>query len=71
MLISPDTGAVHVAAAMGTPVVAAYEADTFEHCSVQWKPWKVRHKCLVKGDPSDTIEAILDSVKVLMKRSST
>ena len=71
VLISPDTGAVHVAAAMGTPVVAAYEADTFEHCSVQWKPWKVRHKCLVKGDPSDTIEAILDSVKVLMKRSST
>lgn len=66
-LVAPDTGAVHVAAAMDTPVVVAYEQNTYEHCSVQWAPWMVPHRSLVKRDPDSTIEAILAEVKGILR----
>lgn len=65
MLVSPDTGAVHVAAALNTPVVVAYESDTFEHCSAQWRPWKVSHRAVVKGHPEATVQRILQAVTEL------
>lgn len=46
VVISRDTGALHVGAAMGRPVVAIYEARTFRHCSQQWAPWMVPHRSL-------------------------
>lgn len=64
-LISPDTGAVHVAAALQTPVVVAYEESTYDHCSVQWKPWMVEHRSLVKRAPDSTINDILEAVSGL------
>ena len=66
LLVSPDTGAVHVAAALDTPVVVAYEESSFAHCSVQWKPWMVEHRQVVKRDPEATIEAILSQVRELL-----
>lgn len=61
LLVSPDTGAVHVAAALKTPVVVAYEQDTFDHCSVQWSPWMVEHRALVKGEPEATLQLLLEA----------
>ena len=66
VLVSPDTGAVHVAAALGTPVVVAYEEPTFAHCSVQWKPWKVEHRSLIKRDPDSTLKSIFEAVRELL-----
>jgi ADP-heptose:LPS heptosyltransferase len=69
VLVSPDTGAVHVAAAMGTPVLVAYEAATFEHCSRQWAPWKVPYRAVLKAGPKETTAAILAALEELISNS--
>ncbi len=65
-VVSPDTGAVHLAAAMGTPVVVAYEAATYEHCSRQWAPWMVESRSVVKGSPSRTLSELLIALEELV-----
>lgn len=65
-VVSPDTGAVHVAAAMGRPVVAVYEAATQRLCSQQWAPWQVPHRSITKGNPVQTMSAILQGVEELL-----
>lgn len=67
VLVSPDTGAVHVAAAMQTPVVVAYEESTFDHCSHQWSPWRVPYRAVVKGHPGGTITAVKEAVAELVR----
>jgi len=41
VVVTRDTGSLHLAAALGRPVVAVYEGPTFSHCSQQWAPWRV------------------------------
>ncbi|NDD30429.1 MAG: lipopolysaccharide heptosyltransferase family protein [Proteobacteria bacterium] len=66
--LSGDTGAVHVAAAMRTPVVAVYEDATYDLCSQQWSPWMVAHRKVRKGAPrNDTIPRIVDACADLWK----
>jgi ADP-heptose:LPS heptosyltransferase len=65
-VVSPDTGAVHVAAAMGRPVVAVYAACTRRLCSQQWAPWQVPHRLVTKGHPVQTMSAILQGVEELL-----
>lgn len=66
--LSPDTGAVHVAAAMRTPVVAAFEAASYPLCSQQWAPWMVAHRKVAKAFPrNDTIPRIVDACADLWK----
>lgn len=68
--VSTDTGALHVAAAMGVPLVAVYEGATFNHCSQQWAPWMVRHEVVRKSGPAATHEAIgLGLARLLSIRS--
>jgi len=45
LLISNDSGPVHVAAAVGTPVVGIYTARDFPEC---WYPWGKQHIILRK-----------------------
>lgn len=66
-LVSPDTGAVHVAAATATPVVVAYENANFELCSNQWAPWNVPSRSVRKDTPETTISAIEESVRGLLE----
>lgn len=65
-VISPDTGSLHLAAAAGKPVVALYSARTFDHCSVQWAPWKVPNRVHALGSAEATTPAIVDSVRNLL-----
>lgn len=65
-VVSTDTGAVHVGAAMGRPVVALYEAATSRLCCQQWSPWQVPHRCVVKGHPVQTMTALLQGVEELL-----
>lgn len=46
-LVSTDTGAVHVAAARGVPVVVAHLARHYKACSKQWYPWGVRAEAVI------------------------
>ena len=68
-LVTPDTGAVHLAAAVGTPVVVAYEEKSFAHCSRQWSPWKIPSRSLVKESPSVTVPKLLSAVEDLLSDS--
>lgn len=66
--MSTDTGAVHVAAAMRTPVVAAYEESTYALCSQQWAPWMVAHRKVLKGWPrNETIPRLVEAAVDLWK----
>jgi heptosyltransferase-3 len=58
VVVSPDTGAVHVAAALRRPVVVCYQPEHFTLCSQQWHPWHVPQWNLRKGTPADTIAAV-------------
>ncbi len=51
LLISVDTGAVHVAAAVGTPVIDVFGAGAED--IRRWRPWKVPCRCL-KVECNDT-----------------
>lgn len=46
-LITVDTGAAHVAAAVGTPVLDVFPSENSEHCLRRWRPWQVRHQVLL------------------------
>ena len=65
-VVSPDTGAVHIAASQGRPVVVAYQSEHFELCSQQWYPWNTPHRNLSKGPPQPTVAAIAKAVSELL-----
>lgn len=47
VLVTPDTALVHVAAAMGAPVVGLYTAA--HENMIRWKPYNVAHRVVVSG----------------------
>ncbi|MCB9216418.1 MAG: glycosyltransferase family 9 protein [Candidatus Kapaibacterium sp.] len=68
LLISPDTGSVHIASAVGTPVVAYY---TEFLKPAMWRPLEVPHKVVIGevNDESDSIslEEIVQAVAEMLK----
>lgn len=48
-LVSTDTGAVHIAAARGTPVVVVHLPQHYALCSQQWYPWGVGWRAVKHG----------------------
>lgn len=65
-VVTPDTGAVHVAAAVKKPVVAVYEPKTAHLNTQQWAPWQVPHRIIVKDEPQITLERIFQSLSDLI-----
>lgn len=51
-LLSIDTGAVHVAAAMGVPVVDVFPEDGAHHTVPRWRPWMTPHQVVLKPNYS-------------------
>jgi ADP-heptose:LPS heptosyltransferase len=47
-LLSIDTGAVHIAAAVGTPVVDVFPEAGAQHTVPRWRPWMVPHQVVLK-----------------------
>lgn len=43
-VVAPDSGAVHVAGMIGTPVVACFAGDNFALQSRRWSPWAAPHR---------------------------
>ncbi len=64
MLVTVDTGAAHVAAALGVPVVDVFPAQSADHCVPRWRPWMVEHRVVLKPLPSPRAEAELISLIV-------
>jgi ADP-heptose:LPS heptosyltransferase len=69
-LVTPDTGAAHVAGMQGVAVVDLFDEDGFERLSQQWHPWAGAWRCLPKpiwragqetsfgGDVGDAVRAV-------------
>ena len=47
-LLSIDTGAVHIAASVGTPVVDVFSEAGAQHTVPRWRPWMVPHQVVLK-----------------------
>ena len=69
-VISPDTGSLHVAVAVGRPVVALYEDAVFVHCSSQWAPWQVPHVIVRRKGLTETKAALVNGLSTLIARGS-
>ncbi len=52
VLVSMDTGAVHLAAAVSTPVAVVFPELNFVHASSRWSPWQVPHRILRRPAPA-------------------
>jgi ADP-heptose:LPS heptosyltransferase len=68
-LVSTDTGAVHLAAARGTPVVVVHLPQHFALCSQQWYPWGVPQRSLQHG-PHLTERVVAAVGELIMARSN-
>ena len=66
-VVSPDTGSLHLAVALGKPIVALYEARKFDHCSSQWSPWQVERAIIRRESPAVTIPLIAREVQRLRR----
>jgi len=47
-LVTPDTGAAHVAGMLGAGVIDLFDEADFDRLSQQWHPWAGASRCLVK-----------------------
>ncbi|SRR5579872_692859 len=69
VIVTVDTGATHVAAALRRPVVVVFEREYFRLCSQEWGPWRVPSAVFVKpprgADPNPLISDIADAVQAL------
>jgi len=71
-LVTPDTGAAHVAGMLGAGVVDLFDEDGFERLSQQWHPWAGTWRCLVKpawlaGTPESLGARVGDAVRAVAK----
>lgn len=63
-LISIDTGAVHVAASMGVPVVDVFPEPGSHHTVPRWRPWMTPHRVVLKPkyEERNNLSSLVDRV---------
>lgn len=69
MVISPDTGSLHVASAMKVPVVAVLEERFFFYHSQRWRPWNVPY-VIIKKPHTFLLDPFMDSLKTAICKLS-
>jgi ADP-heptose:LPS heptosyltransferase len=62
VVITHDTGAVHLAASLGRSLVAVYFPERAEINMRQFRPWRVWSRCLLHEAPESTTANILTAV---------
>ena len=55
-LVTIDTGAVHIASAVGTPVIDVFPESQAQHTVPRWRPWMVPHQVVLKTSNSSIPE---------------
>lgn len=64
LLISCDSGPMHLAAAVGTPVLALFRNDLAGKSAKRWGPWGEGHIVIEKASLEDiSVEEVLDKLK--------
>jgi ADP-heptose:LPS heptosyltransferase len=61
-LVAPDSGAVHVAGMVGTPVVSCFAREAFALQAKRWAPWAAPHRivCMADAWPLVAADALED-----------
>lgn len=67
LVISPDTGAIHLGSATRRPVVGVYAEHRFHVFSRQWAPWMVPCRTLAKSRGEAGIRVIVDAAASLLR----
>jgi len=68
LLVSCDSGPMHLAAAVGTPVIALFRNDLPGKTAKRWGPWGEGHAVIEKSRLEDiSVEEVLDRVKERMQ----
>ncbi|MBC5825721.1 MAG: glycosyltransferase family 9 protein [Candidatus Eremiobacteraeota bacterium] len=62
VVLTVDSGATHVAAAMGAPVVVVFEDKYFRLSSQEWAPWRVPHVMLRKPRTAAGAQALIEHI---------
>ncbi|HLJ83248.1 MAG TPA: glycosyltransferase family 9 protein [Candidatus Eremiobacteraceae bacterium] len=63
-----DTGATHVAAAMGVPVVVVFERRYYTLSSQEWSPWRVPSALLCKPTDGADCTTLVDDIVAAVDR---
>ncbi len=64
LLVSCDSGPMHLAVSVGTPVVALFRNDLPGKGAQRWGPWGKGHTVIEKGSLGDiSVEEVLDKAK--------
>ena len=63
VVVTVDTGATHVASAVGVPVVVVFEREYYRLSSQEWAPWRVPNVMLCKPPAGADPQALVDDVQ--------
>ena len=67
LLISCDSGPMHLAAAVGTPVIALFRNDLAGKTAQRWGPWGQGHTVIEKASLADIrVEEVLEAMKKII-----
>jgi len=68
LLISCDSGPMHLSAAVGTPVMALFRNDLEGKTAKRWGPWGEKHMVIESNDLKQiTVEMVLNKIKGILK----
>ncbi|HYK54301.1 MAG TPA: glycosyltransferase family 9 protein [Candidatus Eremiobacteraceae bacterium] len=68
VVVTVDTGATHVASAVGVPVVAVFEREFFRLSSQEWAPWQVPNVALCKQPAGAAPDPLIDDIAIAAQR---
>src|SRR5215469_18270535 len=68
VVVTVDTGATHVASAVGVPVVAVFEREYFRLSSQEWAPWQVPNVVLCKQPAGAEAGPLIDDIATAAQR---
>jgi ADP-heptose:LPS heptosyltransferase len=61
-VVTVDTGATHVASAMGIPVVVVFEREFYRLSSQEWAPWRVQSVLLCKAPLGSKSDVLIEDI---------
>ena len=68
LFISGDSGPMHLAAAVGTPVVALFRNDLPGKTAKRWGPWGQGHMVIEKGDLLNiSVDEVFETIKLKIR----
>lgn len=69
LLISGDSGPVHLACAVNIPVIAIFRSDIPGKCARRWGPWGEGHMVIEKNNLSDiSVDEVFTKVKERLRK---